>query len=324
MPIDSHVVIRWLHVSPFINFYSYPTFYSLDVIISLALNFRTFSLILTANICLMLIGSQLLIGLSYAQSSNIEKGSKATMLVKSKPQGVKITFPAQGQRVTGDKNLTLIGTSTYDNRDCQVSIIVNNIKPYQRVIGTGQKGTNDYSTWKFPLGDKYATLKAGSSNKATAKLTCIDKPMNLTKYYSVNFTSSSTSSTSHVQQSALKNSSNSTSSNTNKTQLSSPTQHESTISNPSYALTKESSKPLRIEQKSHHDATLSGTGAENHRLNHESMPGPNNSMDSEVKTPFVLSTPTTDNNSSVSSGPTQLQSDSHSKNNDENSHHNKN
>jgi hypothetical protein len=272
----------------------------------------------------MLIGSQLLIGLSYAQSSNIEKGSNATMAVKSKPQGVKITFPSQGQRVTGDKNLTLSGTSTYNNRDCQVSIIVNNIKPYQRVIGTGQKGTNDYSTWKFPLNAKYTTLKAGSSNKATAKLTCIDKPMNLTKYYSVNFTSSSNSpSTSLVQQSGLKNGSNSSTSNTNKTQtqFSSQTQHESTILNPSYASTKESSKSLRTEQKSDHNDTVSGTDADNHRLNHESTPGSNDSMINEAKSPFVLSTPTIDNNSSVSSGSTQLQSDSHSKNNDQNSHH---
>ncbi len=270
----------------------------------------------------MLIGSQLLIGLSYAQSGNIEKGSSASMSVKSKPQGVKITFPAQGQRVTIGKNLTLSGTSTYDNRNCQVSIIVNNIKPYQRVIATGQNGTNDYSTWKFPLSDKYATLKTGSSNKATAKLTCIEKPTNLTKYYSVNFTSSSSSpSTSHV---ALKNGSNSANSNTNKTQLSSLAQQESTKPNPSFATTEEPSNTLRTEQKSHHTATVPGTGAQNHRLKPESTSGSNNSMMGEVKSPFVLSTPTFDNNSSVSSGSPQLQSGSHSESNEANSHNHKN
>jgi hypothetical protein len=273
----------------------------------------------------MLIGSQSLIGLSYAQSGNIEKGSSASMSVKSKPQGVKITFPTQGQRVTGGKNLTVSGTSTYDNRNCQVSIIVNNIKPYQRVIATGQNGTNDYSTWKFPLTDKYTTLEAGSNNKATAKLTCIEKPTNLTKYYSVNFTSSSSSpATSHVQLSALKNGSNSTNSNTNKTQLSSLAQQESTKPNPSFASTEEPSKTLRTEQKSHHTATVPGTGAQNHRLEPESTPGSNNSMIGEVKGPFVLSTPTFDNNSSVSSGSPHLQSDSHSKGNEANPHHHKN
>ena len=129
---------------------------------SLRLIYRSFTLIMTVTICLMLIGSQILIGLSYAQGSNIEKKAPTKMSAKSKLQGIKITFPAQGQRIPNGRNLTLTGMSTYNSQTkCQVSIIVNNIKPYQRVIATGHNGTNDYSTWKFPLSTKYTTLKLG-------------------------------------------------------------------------------------------------------------------------------------------------------------------
>ena len=108
----------------------------------------------------MLIGSHILISLSYAQNSTIEKKAPTNMMAKSKLQGIKITFPAQGQRITDDKNLTITGMSTYNSHtNCQVSIIVNNVRPYQHVIATGHNGANDYSTWKFPLSSKYTTVK---------------------------------------------------------------------------------------------------------------------------------------------------------------------
>ena len=186
----SHVILAG--DKPFINFYSYLTLYTLTRMNSLKLIYRSLPLMVTVIVCLMLIGSYILISLSYAQNGIIEKKASINMVAKSKLQGIKIIFPAQGQRVPDDKNLIITGMSTYNSHtNCQVSIIVNNVRPYEHVIATGHNGTNDYSTWKFPLSSKYTTVKAGLSNKATAKLTCIDKPTNMTKFYSGNFTSAS-------------------------------------------------------------------------------------------------------------------------------------
>ena len=95
----------------------------------------------------------------------------------------------------------------------RVSIVLNNVRPYQNVIATGHNGSNDYSTWKFPLSSKYAIVKPGL-NRVAAKLTCSAKPTNITKFYGVNFYSPSTSKPiSQVQLHTLKNNTNSTSIN---------------------------------------------------------------------------------------------------------------
>lgn len=104
------------------------------------------------------------------------------------PIGVKITSPASGQQVPIDSVLTVTGTSTdTSSTNCQASVIVNNIKPYKPAIPTG---TNDYSTWDFLLNSSYTPIKEGPNNKITAKLVC---PPNLTKWYSVNVTGTSSS-----------------------------------------------------------------------------------------------------------------------------------
>ena len=104
---------------------------------------------MTIIIFLILVGSHILTSLSYAQIRSIGK-VPTNMVAKSKLNGIKIIFPTQGQRIPYDKNLTITGMSTYNHHtNCKVSIIVNNIRPYQNVIATGHNGTNDYSTWKF-------------------------------------------------------------------------------------------------------------------------------------------------------------------------------
>jgi hypothetical protein len=104
-------------------------------------------------------------------------------LSPSSPVGVKITSPVPGQQVNIDSALKVSGTSTdTPSTNCQASVIVNNIKPYQPVTSAG---INDYSTWNFLLNSSYTSIKEGSNNKITAKLVC---PPNLTKWYSVNVT----------------------------------------------------------------------------------------------------------------------------------------
>src|SRR5215207_8450698 len=121
--------------------------------------------------------------------------------------GVKITSPVKGQEVLtatkttpppstststvksnnlNNNNLMVSGTSTDDvNTDCKVSVIVNNVKPYQPAVANGTGGTGDYSSWNFLLNSSYASIKEGPNNKITSKLECTP---NLTKWYSVNVT----------------------------------------------------------------------------------------------------------------------------------------
>jgi hypothetical protein len=128
----------------------------------------------------------------------------ASTLSPSSPVGVKITSPVHGQQVHIDNALKVSGTSTdTPSTNCQASVIVNNIKPYQPVTPAG---INDYSTWNFLLNSSYASIKEGSNNKITAKLVC---PPNLTKWYSVNVTgiplSSATSNSTLISPSNLVN-----------------------------------------------------------------------------------------------------------------------
>ena len=107
--------------------------------------------------------------------------------------GVKITSPATGQEVSvinnnssNNNNLTISGTSTDDAlTDCQVSVIVNNVKPYQPTVANSSGEKDDYSRWNFLLNSGYASINEGPNNKITAKILC---PPNLTKWYSVNVT----------------------------------------------------------------------------------------------------------------------------------------
>jgi hypothetical protein len=109
--------------------------------------------------------------------------------------GVKISSPAKGQQVPIGI-LTISGTSTDDPiHNCQVSVLLNGIKPYQRTNATGQSSggevgrANDYSTWKYTFTPGYAVIKEGI-NKITSKISCSPStsPTSLNKWYSVNVT----------------------------------------------------------------------------------------------------------------------------------------
>ena len=111
------------------------------------------------------------------------------------PMGVKILSPSNDDNtpiVNNTNDFEIYGTSTENtNTDCKVSIILNNIKPYQEAIPTGPGGEGDYSAWSFSLNPNYnATIKEGS-NKLTAKQTCTNPnkfaSSDLAKYYRVFF-----------------------------------------------------------------------------------------------------------------------------------------
>ncbi len=104
--------------------------------------------------------------------------------------GVKILSPETGSSVpigvTQDLQLEVSGMSTDSSAtDCEVSVIVNSIKPYQPVIANGSGGIKDYSQWNFLLNSSYASIEEGPNNKITSKIEC---PPDLKKWYSVNVT----------------------------------------------------------------------------------------------------------------------------------------
>jgi hypothetical protein len=76
---------------------------------------------------------------------------------------------------------------------CEVYMILNEIKPYQRVNPTGNNvtGNRDYSTWNYTFTPEYATIQEGN-NRIVSKITCIDRSgisnENLTKFNSLNIT----------------------------------------------------------------------------------------------------------------------------------------
>jgi hypothetical protein len=135
-------------------------------------------------------------GTSYAQVS--KRVAPNSQLTSPKLHAVKIASPAKDEKVSIGKDLMVIGTSL-DNAtsNCQVSVIVNAVKPYQQATATGHHGGTDYSTWNFFLTSKYTAIKEGS-NKITAKYTCSDNP-DLRSFYNLNVTgvATATATTTH-------------------------------------------------------------------------------------------------------------------------------
>jgi hypothetical protein len=149
-------------------------------------------------IVFIVFGAVLSVILSNVLSAVVPEASAQQQIIPntniSSSPGVKISSPAKGQQVPIGI-LTISGTSTDDPvHNCQVSVLLNGIKPYQRTIATGQSdgvggGANDYSTWKYTFTPGYAVIKEGI-NKITSKISCspVNSLTSLNKWYSVNVT----------------------------------------------------------------------------------------------------------------------------------------
>jgi len=128
--------------------------------------------------------AQLLLKVKISNNKN-ETNTLPSPSVQIKLHLVKITFPTKDQRIPVHSNLTVTGVSVVNktSNDCQVAVILNGIKPYQKAVPTGHGGANDYSTWNYRLTPMYNVIKQGQ-NKITAKLSCD----NLISHNSVNIT----------------------------------------------------------------------------------------------------------------------------------------
>jgi hypothetical protein len=97
-------------------------------------------------------------------------------------ESVKIVSPIDGQQVPVGEELIASGESSDDiSKNCTVSVIANNIKPYHNAYPTGASGPGDYSKWSFTLSSNYTDIIEGT-NRITAKLSCPDS----TRWYTVN------------------------------------------------------------------------------------------------------------------------------------------
>jgi hypothetical protein len=112
---------------------------------------------------------------TYAQNTSTAGNSTTTTSQQHVPK-IKITSPTRGQQLPVGKDLTVSGTSM-DNAtsNCQVAVIVNNVKPYQNATAAGTGGAADYSKWNFALTSKYTTIKPGE-NRITSRYECVNDP----------------------------------------------------------------------------------------------------------------------------------------------------
>jgi hypothetical protein len=132
-------------------------------------------------------------------NNNIQSSRNSVQGQQEVPKlpGIKITSPIRGELIpvpgngtnnSNNNSLTVSGTSTDNaNSACEVSVILNDIRPYQPAVPIGTSGKQDYSKWNFILTPSYGTINQGE-NKITAKLSCLASPNNLTKWYSINIT----------------------------------------------------------------------------------------------------------------------------------------
>ena len=110
---------------------------------------------------------------------------------------LKIVSPVKGQHIPTGTNLTVTGTSSDNSStNCQISLLLNDLKPYQKTTPTGKSssGGEDYSSWRYVLNNStYGSIKQGI-NKITSKMTCVntDQPRvtnpGVSKWYSINVT----------------------------------------------------------------------------------------------------------------------------------------
>jgi calcineurin-like phosphoesterase family protein len=118
----------------------------------------------------------------FTPSQLIFAQSSTKQLPFSTQESIKILGPVTTQNATVGKDLLISGQSSDDVvKNCSVSVIVNDIRPYQNAFARGTEGMDDFSRWEFALSNNYTHVIEGV-NKITAKLLCESAP---TRWYSV-------------------------------------------------------------------------------------------------------------------------------------------
>ena len=132
--------------------------------------------------CVLIIGIVLVIifvipgnHFSFSQNSTVPFSPIPT-------ETINIVNPVTTQNVSSQDGLIISGQSSDNNvKNCSVSVIVNDVKPYQNAVAKGSGGTSDFSAWEFVLHDTYTHINEGE-NKITSKLLCASESP---RWYSV-------------------------------------------------------------------------------------------------------------------------------------------
>src|SRR6188474_2836335 len=122
--------------------------------------------------CVLIIGIVLVIifvlprnHLSFGQNSTVPSSPIPT-------ETIKIVKPVTTQNVSSQEELIISGQSSDNNlKNCSVSVIVNDLRPYQKAVAKGSGGATDFSEWEFVLHNNYTHINVGQ-NKITSKLFC--------------------------------------------------------------------------------------------------------------------------------------------------------
>ena len=122
--------------------------------------------------CVLIIGIVLVIifvlpgnHLSFSQNSTVPSSPIPTEIIK-------IVKPVTTQNVSSQEELIISGQSSDNNlKNCSVSVIVNDLRPYQNAVAKGSGGAADFSEWEFVLHNNYTHINVGQ-NKITSKLFC--------------------------------------------------------------------------------------------------------------------------------------------------------
>ena len=126
----------------------------------------------TTTQCVLIIGIIVVIifvfpgnHLSFSQNSTVPFSPIPT-------ETINIVNPITTQNVSSQNELIISGQSSDNNlKNCSVSVIVNNVKPYQNAVAKGSGGATDFSSWEFVLHSNYTHINEGE-NKITSKLLC--------------------------------------------------------------------------------------------------------------------------------------------------------
>jgi hypothetical protein len=132
--------------------------------------------------CRLIISVVLLITLAYPGNQLLFSQLQDLPSSPIPTETIKIVKPVTAQNVsTGDELITLGQSSDNSMKNCSVSVIVNDVRPYQIAVARGAGVTNDFSEWEFVLHTNYTQIIKGE-NKITSKLIC---PSALTRWYSI-------------------------------------------------------------------------------------------------------------------------------------------
>ena len=99
------------------------------------------------NIFWLIVGTFVAV-ISFMTSNDFSygQGTENLAVQPASNESVKIVSPIEGQQVPVGEDLIASGESSDDtSKNCTVSVIANNIKPYHTATATGISGLGDYS-----------------------------------------------------------------------------------------------------------------------------------------------------------------------------------